>query len=428
MLQIGEPPRIAIMRRLTGITLSVLVAATVTGGALVLGTSGAVADPGEIPDTMLLSSADLGGAAIEAGGPDPALRPLPLRPCADTVPTTPTAERTINASLGRYHVYEHVARYPDGQAQAVLEDLRADLARCAQGAGQEHYQVLAQYTTGILLLREFNDADDLGAYSVGVAGDHLVTVLESSGDVTTASSFGTTAITRAGGVPGVPLPSVTPSTPAGWTTVQATVTAVHRGPDPTTLLVDVDLPAGAPACARNPQITYLEVGDQIIWANVVHEQQAGADCPDRATAVVTLTSPSPIGDRIVVLNQQAWAPDGDSYRRCDPTLGCDPPADHCASAWMDQATGGLDIPRHSARRVEFCDGAWLVITIDVNAAVCGAEPRPGCSAPADITRYFLRFDTRWQVLATTRAAGCAAVLAVEPTFPIAVCERLPATG
>lgn len=105
-----------------------------------------------------------------------------------------------------------------------------------------------------------------------------------------------------------------------------------------------------------------------------------------------------------------------------------PPTDRCDSSWVLAAMERMDVPRNSARDVEGCDGSRLVMTVDVNSTACGAGGRPGCSAPPDVARYFLRFDEGWHVFARTRAAGCAAAVAVEPEFPRALCADLPATG
>jgi hypothetical protein len=220
--------------------------------------------------------------------------------------------------------------------------------------------------------------------------------------------------------------------PPRWGTYQADVMGVRKGPDERTLLIDVQVAGGHPDCSRNPQVTQYTEENGLIYANVVYES-ARADmdggCPDRETAVATLTAPQPIGDRRVVLNQQIWAlnPVGDGYRRCHEQLGCTPPADPCDPVWTRYAKDRMDVPRHSYYNVESCGGGWLVMTVDANSAACGAAPRPGCSAPPDTTRYFLRFDSEWRIVAGSRTGGCDAVLKVDPSFPRERCEGLPPT-
>ncbi|MEN3307047.1 MAG: hypothetical protein V7603_3249 [Micromonosporaceae bacterium] len=222
-----------------------------------------------------------------------------------------------------------------------------------------------------------------------------------------------------------------PGGPATWTAYAADVTGVRRGSDARTLLIDVSLPAGHPDCARAPRVDQYTEENRSIYANVVFESARSGvvgGCPAAAPGVATLRAPGPVGDRVVVLNQQAWAPDGPRYRRCDPVLGCAPPADHCDTTWVLAAVNGLDVPRNSARNIAHCDQAWLVLTLDVNSTACGAGGRPGCSAPPSVSRYFLRFTAPgWRVVARTAEGGCRAVLAVAPDFPRALCAHLPPT-
>ncbi|AVT38904.1 hypothetical protein C6W10_23475 [Plantactinospora sp. BB1] len=448
------------MRRVK-LSLAVLLAA---GTLLGCAGPGAPGGPAEIPDEVLLRSDDLGGAEVSAGGPQ-APHSLPPRPCAGTVPAVPSgsapsgsvssgsvpngsvssgpdrpeplAERTINATMGRYRVYEYVGRYPAGLVDRAMATLRDEVSRCGRPAEGEDWKVLAEDTAGLLLLRSYSGGDATAAYYVGAAGDYLVAVLVTgtrtpNGDPTTASGLGSTALARAGGTRGTPAPPTTAAGPAQWGTYEAEVTGLRRGPNPRTLLVDVAVPAGGPDCARNPRVGWYTEENGLIYANIVVDSAGSGQvggCPTRAPGVARLTSPNPVGDRVVVLNQQPWAPDGTGYRRCSADLGCTPPADHCDSTWVLAAIKGMDVPRNSSRKVEKCDGNWLVMTLDLNTNQCGVGGRPGCSAPPARYRYFLRFESAgWRTVLRTTAPGCADVLTVRPDFPAALCRTLPAPG
>jgi hypothetical protein len=216
-----------------------------------------------------------------------------------------------------------------------------------------------------------------------------------------------------------------------WVTYQADVTAVRVSDDPRSLVLTVALLAGAEGCSRDPRITYLTEENNRIFANVVQDSRlsevVGA-CPTHAAGEVTLTVPGPIDGRIVVLNQEPWKGDGDQYRRCDPTFGCDPmPADHCDPAWINVTVRGMDVSRHSTGSVEGCDGNWLVMTVPFDPVPCGAAGRPGCNPSVNVRRYFLRWvDPRgWATVAGSTEAGCGTVRSVEPGFPIKLCANLP---
>lgn len=225
--------------------------------------------------------------------------------------------------------------------------------------------------------------------------------------------------------------SAKPAAPPEWQSYAADVTGVRPGPAPNVALIDLTLPAGADGCSRNPAAAVFDQENGHLYVNASFESaraQIVGGCPDNTPATVPLTVPDPLGTRVLVVNEQAWAPTGGAYRRCAPDVGCDPPADHCDPSWELAAFNGLDVPRHAYRSFDHCDQQWLVMTVDLNGGACGAGGRPGCSAPPSVTRYFLRFVAGWQVLAQTRSGGCAAVLAAEPTFPTALCEHLTAPG
>jgi hypothetical protein len=394
------------------------------------------ADAAGIPDDVMLTAADF-GAEPSDGHPDADVHPLPPKPC-DTASPTPEAvlaERWITAADGTHLAYEYVARYPDGRAAIVYDDLVAAFDRCkgemTDGTGPENrYRVVARYAAGVLVERDFDSRT--ASYFVGHAGGYLVAVLDvgvrvRSGDTTYVNGLGIRALERAGGTAGHMQP--TPTAAPTWTEYQAQVTGVRRGPTNRTALVDVEVPAGREDCARDPRTTNVTEENANVYANVV-VGSAGASvhgaCPGRAPAVVTLTAPGLLGDRILVLNQEAWKPDGDVYRKCDGALGCNPPSDPCDPRLLHAVRDGMDVPRNSAYTVEHCDPRWLVMTIDVNSTACGAGGRPGCSAPPSRHRYFLRYDGRWTVIAESTTAGCDGVLAHEPTFPREVCANLPA--
>jgi hypothetical protein len=216
-----------------------------------------------------------------------------------------------------------------------------------------------------------------------------------------------------------------------WATFQADVTAVRVGDDPRSLVLTVALLGDGDGCSRDPRITYFVEENNRLFANVVQDSRlsgvVGA-CPTHTPAAVTLTAPGPINGRIVVLNQEPWQPDGENYRRCDATFGCDPmPADHCARAWIDVAVRGMDVSRHSVGSPESCDGSWLVMTVPSDPVPCGVEPRPGCIPSVNVRRYFLRWAGQrgWATVASSTEAGCGRVLSVAPAFPKKLCADLP---
>jgi hypothetical protein len=128
-----------------------------------------------------------------------------------------------------------------------------------------------------------------------------------------------------------------------------------------------------------------------------------------------------------VLNHEAWAPDGDTYRKCDAQFGCTVPTDPCDQAWIHASVS--DIPRHAYWDLQGCDGEWAVLDINTGAGDCGPVdpgPRPGCTPESRISRHFMHFDKGWTTFDGSRGAGCDGVHAVKPDFPAALCKDLSA--
>ncbi|MFB9414258.1 hypothetical protein [Dactylosporangium matsuzakiense] len=217
-----------------------------------------------------------------------------------------------------------------------------------------------------------------------------------------------------------------------WSTGQAEVGAVRPGPGANSVTVQVQALAGREDCSRDVRVTNLEEEREVIFASLVQDSYwsgiVGA-CPTSTTVEVTITSPRPIGQRQLTINQQAWMLRDGRYNRCSENLGCDPPADRCDPTWTQAAVRGLDVSRHSTGTVEHCDGTWLVMTVPDDPAACGAEARAGCSVDTAVWRYFLRSEPAgWVVVARTGAGGCDDVLKAAPAFPRQLCAGLQPTG
>lgn len=332
---------------------------------------------------------------------------LPPPACPGTNPPAPSKQEGAARHHAGVQVKEYVARYPGSQAEQAF----ADLTGCLRWPS-----LLGRDGSGVL----FNAGPDAeGTYYVGWTGDRLVAVL--SPDPTVTAQLGRELLQREGGDPGPLIAVDGTGDPAGRAPVAAEVVGVRPGSDDRSLLIDV---RKAP-CGGEPRVDqYLEENGRI-YANVVYDSVAGG-CPgDWLAGVAILTAPEPIGDREVMLNsQQVWIRDGAGFRRCG-SLGCQPPQDPCDPRWVHAVRDGLDVPRNSSYDVEHCGDGWLIMTVNLNSTACGAGGRPGCSAPPNIYRYFLRFETgAWRDVAVSREGGCDAVLKAEPAFPQDLCEKL----
>ena len=161
--------------------------------------------PRGIPDEVMLQPEDLGGAAP---GPveDGLVWPLLPQPCADTPVPRPAASRTQAADYStRFRVYENVARYRGDQAHAYITELKAQLARCGVGGGENGFDPVAEDHLGpdtVLFAGNYDEGDRYVGY-VAAAVDHYVVVVMMSdsylgaADLTTLNGLASAAMSRA---------------------------------------------------------------------------------------------------------------------------------------------------------------------------------------------------------------------------------------
>ena len=181
----------------------VLIAAGV-GVVLVAGAAtAAVAGLRGIADRVMLQPDDLGGAPT--GPVEPGLaHPLLPQPCVDARVPQPVLSRSLAADYdnGRRHrVYENVARYRPGGAQAYLAALKEQLVRCRAGGDEEGFDPVAVDHLGpdtVLFLGTYDEGDRWVAYVAAAVGRYVVVVMVADpvvggGDPTVANDIAAAA-------------------------------------------------------------------------------------------------------------------------------------------------------------------------------------------------------------------------------------------
>lgn len=165
----------------------------------------AVQRPRAIPDRVMLQPEDLGGAVpgpVEEG----LVWPLLPQPCADTPVPGPVANRTQAADYStRFRVYENVARYRGDGARAYIAELKAQLARCGVGGGDNGFDPVAEDHLGpdtVLFVGNYDLGDRYVGYVAAAAGPYVVIVMMSdsylgAADLTTLNGIASAAIRRA---------------------------------------------------------------------------------------------------------------------------------------------------------------------------------------------------------------------------------------
>ncbi|MFJ8915229.1 hypothetical protein [Amycolatopsis sp. NPDC102389] len=187
-------------------------------------------------------------------------------------------------------------------------------------------------------------------------------------------------------------------------TLTVTTTGVRTGPDDRTLLLQVRLPN----CGHEPRIEGLIEENSTIYANVVVTAGA-ADCRDTVPSEIKLTASAPIASRTLMLNSgdAPWNKlrDG-TWGHCG-ALGCDPPADHCGPAWIAQTRGEAVDTNTRA-----CDQQWLVVD------------RTNFYRSPSLRVLYRWVPEGWQAVTSVETEGCEEILAKEPQFSRALCEKL----
>lgn len=184
----------------------IVMTAVILGLVSASGPAVAQQRPRGIPDRVMLQAEDLGGA-VPGPVEDGLVWPLLPQPCADTPVPLPVASRTEAADFStRYRVYENVARYRGGGALAYVNELKAQLARCGAGGGDDGFRAVAEDHLGpntVLFLGTYDEGDRYVGYVAAAVGHYVVVVMMSdsylgAADLTSLNGVASAAMSRAG--------------------------------------------------------------------------------------------------------------------------------------------------------------------------------------------------------------------------------------
>ncbi|MER5952042.1 hypothetical protein ABT127_38990 [Streptomyces sp. NPDC001904] len=225
----------------------------------------------------------------------------------------------------------------------------------------------------------------------------------------------------------------TPSQSPHWQTFAPIgVTAARLTADGRTLSVVAEVPEGGKTCVRDLKAAVTSTSDRTVWVQVTYASLTGdpdAHCTGTTTGTAQVRLPSALGHReLSVDNDTTFTADDAALpqlRLCGD-LGCHPAPTGCTPASYDQAVMALDVPDHTQRGDEHCDGKWLVFDVSSRMGpACPEGEAPGCGASLSDRWFFRAQKSGWTPVARGRRGGCADVHRVEPAFPAALCAGLP---
>ncbi|MFF5495579.1 hypothetical protein [Streptomyces aquilus] len=226
------------------------------------------------------------------------------------------------------------------------------------------------------------------------------------------------------------------ATPAEWTLAAPTTTQIigaELGPDQRTVTIAVDVPSGPKPCVRDLKATLTEPVPNTVPVQITFDSPSGdqaSGCTKTATAKARVKLPEPLGDRELAVGYPAavfTAHDAHlpALRLCGD-LGCTPPATGCTSGSYDQAVKAVDVPTHTYRDAEHCDGKWLVLDLSWRTGpACGDDQEDGaCTSRLGDRWFYQAEESGWKPFFRTTEGGCRAVRDREPAFPAALCASL----
>ena len=191
---------------MVGMRKTLIVAMTAALG--LVSTSGpaeAQQRPRGIPDRVMLQAEDLDGA-VPGPVEDGLVWSLLPQPCADAPVPAPVASRSEAADLSsRFRVYENVVRFRGNGAHAYVAELKAQLARCGVGGGENGFDPIAENHLGpdtLLFAGNYDEGDRYVGYVVAAVGPYVLVLMMSdsylgAADLTTLNDLAGAAMRRA---------------------------------------------------------------------------------------------------------------------------------------------------------------------------------------------------------------------------------------
>lgn len=228
-------------------------------------------------------------------------------------------------------------------------------------------------------------------------------------------------------------PTASPG-PARWRTYEpgvGQIVSVRVGGAGRVLAVGDMMPTGRAGCEGDMTGRVAEFAAKGVYLTITYRSRLAVVGPCSWQVVTLLVRlPAPLGERDVMVNSQvSFAPRGSALMMQCENYGCPPvtppPPASCSASSYGQAMAATGPPVDAAYGVIGCDGRWLALTVGWPGGAAGCDG-PSCSPDMTSTYWFFRATPRgWEIITSSRAAGCAQVHMTDPQFPARLCAALP---
>jgi hypothetical protein len=207
------------------------------------------------------------------------------------------------------------------------------------------------------------------------------------------------------------------------------ITVIKISADGRTLSIGIHVPTGtAEPCYRNVAGRINDFSAKSTVIGITADFWTDPACNKTKTVTVRVRLPQPLDRRTVNVNSSS---EGDyttdastpgTLRFCDEFVCGHLPAT-CDRATIARIAHGADVQQPATWTVRGCDATGLVLDLSWTGGPACDNACPTLSK-SSIRWFYRATPDGWMALTTTRAGGCAAARAADPSFPTALCASL----
>ncbi len=225
-----------------------------------------------------------------------------------------------------------------------------------------------------------------------------------------------------------PSPSPSPTWMIGVGVIGVTGITINANGRLLSITVKVPAADDATLCYRHVSTRVSDFSQRSAIIGVSMDVWTGRECSIEATIIVKVRLPKPLGTRTVNVNNSSDGgyvadPEHPGALRFCYEFRCAPDPATCEPATIAAVARGADMQQPVTWIVRGCDEHWLVLDLSFTGGpACDNSCSP--TSGTALRWYYRATPQGWTEIVGTRSGGCAAVQAVDASFPTAICENL----